>query len=333
MAKPTWNAGDQNAVLTTYTQNYLSRTLMNQDFESHPILDDLRSAKATYDGGVNMVLPILDGYTPNGGPITRGGTVTPTFTDHATAARYAPVFYEETLYIDWTDEVQAMGAGATLKFATDAVDAGLLRIQEKLATDLCAASTATNGINSLLALIDSTGSIGGINPATGGQEFWAAHEDSSVGSFTTNGAAALRTAFLATGKYKMLGRVNKIYASVTAYKAYQASGISLSTINYAPTGAAGRTTDIGTGMLNYEGIPVVYESHLDALEGSLSGVMLGVNTKAIKLAEKPNAQFTLGPWVDMLPGGLLGRAAVLKWAGNCVMQARSPNFKLAGITA
>ncbi len=332
MAKPTYGPVDLNAVITAHTQEYLSRKLENQSFTVHPILDDLRASKKVYNGGVNVVVPILDGYTPVGGAFTRGSTIDLTHVDHATQARYAPVYYYEPVVLDFTDEAQAGGAGAMFDYVESAVDAGLMRIQEKVVTDLCAASTATNGIGSLLAYIDSTGAIGGLNPATAGQTFWAAHENSSVGSFGTLGAAALRNALLAVGKYKMLGRPTKIYCSTTAYQEYQKSGLSLSVVQWPNSSGSGRTTDIGTGTLNYEGIPVVYEPHLDALEGSLNGVMLGINTRGIGLAEKAQA-FSVDPWRDLLPGGRMARATTLKWCGNTWMGARSCNFKLAGITA
>ncbi len=332
MAKPTWNAGDLNAVLTSYTQSYLNRKIVNQSFTTHPLLDDLRGSKKSYDGGTQIVLPVLDGYTPAGGTVTRGATITLTHTDAITRAQYAPVWYYEPVILDWTDETQAVGAGATLSYVEANLDAGLMRLQEKIATDVCAASTATTGIGSLLVYIDSTGSVGGINPATAGQTWWAAYENSSVGSFAANGAGVMRDALLGVSKYKMLGRPDRIYASVTAYKEYQKSGLSLAQINFQSSSAGGRTTDIGTGTLNYEGIPVVYEPHLDALEATLGGVMLGVHPKGVLLSEKA-AAFEASPWVDLTPGGRLARACTLKWCGNDVMQARSPNFKLAGITA
>ncbi len=61
MAKPTYGAVDLNAVLTAHTHEYLNRKIQNQSFETHPILDDLRSNGKKYDGGVNIVVPVLDG--------------------------------------------------------------------------------------------------------------------------------------------------------------------------------------------------------------------------------------------------------------------------------
>lgn len=332
MAKPTYGAVDLNAVLTAHTHEYLNRKILNQNFESHPILDDLRSNKVTYDGGANVVLPVLDGYTPVGGTVTRGSTITLTHVDHITQARYAPVWYQEPVILDWTDEVQAGGAGAMLNYVESALDAGLMRLQEKITTDICASSTATNGVGALATYIDATGSVGGINPATAGQTWWAATETNSIGSFASAGPDAMRAALLAVGKYKMLGRPSKIYASVTAIKEYSKSGLSQLYVNAPATSAKGRVSDIGTGTLNYEGIPLVYEPHLDDLEGSLNGVMFGVNFQALKLAELPGV-FRADPWVNLLPGGRLARGTVLKWCGQLVMQARSPLFKLTGITA
>lgn len=328
MAKPTYGAVDLNAVLTAHTHEYINRKVANQSFTTHPILDDLRKNGKKYDGGVNIVAPVLDGYTPVGGTVTRGSTITLTHVDHITQARYSPVWYQEPVILDWTDETQAGGAGAMLNYVESALDAGLMRLQEKIVTDLCASTTATNGVGSLLDYIDSTGAIGGINPATTGQSWWAAYENSSVGSFASGGADVMRDALLGTAKYKMLGRPNKIYADETFIKAYMASGLSIATVQYSASSANGRVTDIGTGTLNYEGIPVVYEPHLD----TAGGIALGINFGALWLAELPGV-FRADPWVNLLPGGRLARGTVLKWCGQLVMQARSPNFKLDGVTA
>lgn len=335
MGKPTRSAAELNAVLTSYAEAYLNRKLTNQGFTVHPVLDHLLDTKAYVPGGNEIIVPILDGYTPAGDSFGRGSDIDYSYTDHATQARYNWAFVREPVTIDYVDEQKATGDGAMLRFVEDALDAAYLRMQEQLAGFLCAASTGTApdgsaDLASLLPLIDSTGAIGGLNPATAGQTFWAAYENSSVGSFASGGPAALRTAWRTVSKYKMLGQPTRIFASATAIDAYEVSGLALQT---QMRGDAATTADIGVTGLNYRGVPIVYEPHLDALEGSLNGVMLGVNDQAVKLVVKPGEALKVMPFFDARPAGKMARCADIVFCGQTICVARAPLFKLAGITA
>lgn len=199
MAKPTRSAAELNARLTSYAENYLSHVLTNQSFTVHPLTDHLMANAWDYDGGNEIIVPILDGYTPTGGWHSRGGQVNLQFVDHATQARYTPKFLYETITLDWTDEQITKGEGAALRFVEDAINSAVLRIWEALSLTICDSSTGGNALagttgtplTCIAEIIDSTGAIGGVNPATTGQTFWASYEKNSAGSFTSNGLSLI----------------------------------------------------------------------------------------------------------------------------------------------
>lgn len=334
MGKPTRSAAELNARLTSYAENYLSNVLTNQSFTMHPLVDHLMSNSWDYDGGNEMIVPILDGYTPTGGWHSRGGNVNLQFVDHATQARYSPKFLYESIVLDWTDEQITKGGGAALRFVEDAINAAVSRIWEGLALALCDSATGTNiatygpgstgtAVTAVRDVIDATGAIGGINPATSGQSFWAAYEKNSVGSFNSNGAGELRTGWLSVTKYKTLGNPTAFFMSKTAYKAYQASGLSLATVMRTPGG--NMAVDIGTGALTYNGVPVYYEPHLDSYidTSTNTGIILAVNNKGLRLAVDPSDKMKIDPFVNLLPGGRLGRGTVITLTTELICQARS----------
>lgn len=334
MALPTRSAAELNARLTSYSENYLNRVVLNQSFTVSPLTDHLMENKWDYDGGNEIVVPIRDGYTPAGDWFERGGTVNVAHVNAITQARYTPKFLEEPLFIDWTDEQIASGGGATLQFVEETINGAVDRIYEKLALSIVASSTTSPAMTTLLEIIDSTGAIGGLNPATSGQEFWASYEKASVGSFASNGPPEMRKALLAVTKYKGLGRPTAIFMSTTAYRAYQASNLSLANYFRAP-GTKTLGSDLGTGVLTYEGIPVYYEPHLDTTidTSTNTGIILFVNNKGVRLAVKPGSSMTMRPWVDMLPAGRVGRGTILTMTTQLVAQARSPLAKLTDVSA
>lgn len=336
MALPTRSAAALTDYLTTYSENYLNTTPLNQAFTITPILDYMLGDAKEADGGNELILPVLDGYTPAGDSYGIGSTLNLTHTNHMTQARYQFAQVYEPAYIDDVLWDRARGAGAKMDYVNGQLDRAKLAIAETVATQLCSSTTGTapdgsSDITSMLDVIDSTGAIGGINPATAGQTWWAASETNSLGSFAANGPGAMRTTYNAVTKYKMLGAPNVIFCSDTAYKAYENSGLGLTTL--MATGGKQGSADIGIPTLTYKGIPLVYDPHLDALEGSLNGVMLWVNTKGLKLVPRAGKTWKVKPWTDLLPTGRMAIGTVVTFVGQLCAQARSPLAKITGITA
>lgn len=336
MTLPTRSAASLTDFLTAYSENYLNTTPLNQSFTITPLLDHLLGAAQEADGGNEIVLPVMDGYTPNGDSYGVGSTLNITHTNAFTQARYQFAQVYESAYIDKVLWDRARGSGAKIDYVRGQLDRARLAVAETVATQLCAASTGTaddgsTDITALVSIVDSAGAIGGLNPATAGQAFWAATETNSIGSFTTNGLDYMRDTYNAVTKYKMLGKPTAIFCSDTAYQAAEEAGQGF--LTFAPTTGALSSADLGIPTISYKGIPLIYEPHLDALEATLNGVMLWVNRKGIFLAPRSGRTFEVDPWVNMLPNGQRAMGTVITLMAQLVAQNRSGNAKGTGITA
>jgi hypothetical protein len=336
MTLPTRSAASLTDFLTSFSENYLNSTPLNQNFTNTPMLDHLLAGAQEADGGNELVLPVLDGYTPNGDSYGVGSTLNIVHTNAYTQARYQFKQVYESGYIDDVLWDRARGSGAKIDYVRGQLDRARLAIAETVAAQLCASSTGSapdgsTDITSALDIIDSTGAIGGLNPATAGQTWWAATENSSVGSFTTNGLDVMRETFNGTTKYKMLGKPSAIFCSDTAYQAAEEAGQGF--LTFAPNSGKLESADLGIVSLYYKGIPLVYEPHLDALEAASGGIMLWVNNKALKFIPRAGKSFVVDPWFSMAPEGKKAKATWITFVGELCAQARSPLAKLAGITA
>lgn len=328
MAKATLTAWELNEKVTSYTQEYLTNKLVNQAFTVSPLFDAMLNKGRDVGGANEIVVPVKDAYTPVGGWFVRGGTISTTHVDPFTNARYTWSFKQEPAYLDYTDEEICEGDGASLRYVEESLDNVMERFYEGLATDLCGLTTPTNGFACLDSIIDSTGTVGGLS--TTNLANWKSTETNSIGG---SGAFvnSLRSAFRETSKYKGLGTVDIIACSKTAYEEYEKSGLNLTTM--MNTGGVQGTVDLGIKNLQYKGVPVVYEPHLDANEATVNGYMLGINTRWLKVCKKPNDPMKFGGWVDMLPANKAARAGLCKGAFATVAYARSCHFKMTGITA
>jgi hypothetical protein len=338
MGLPTRSAASLTDYLTSYSENYLNTTPLNQAWTNTVVLDRLLGAAQEADGGNELVLPVMDGYTPAGSSYGAGSTLNIVHVNHVTQARYQFKQVYEPAYLDDVLMDKATGAGAKLRYVEGQLDRSKMAISESVALQLCAPTTgvALDGspnITALLDIVKATGLIGGMNPSIAGQQFWQSFSNLAVGSFLTNGPGVMRTAYNAVTKYKLLGAPNVIFCSDVAYKAFETSGMALQTVFNTSGTPPGADLGIKPGGLHYKGIPLEYDPHLDQLEATLNGVMIWVNTKGVFLAPRAGKTFKVDPWVNMLPSGRKALGTVVTFVGELVCQARSPNAILAGITA
>ena len=72
MALPNRSALEQNDILTTYAEEWLSKQALNQAWQIHPILDYLLDTKVNLGGGKEILVPMKDGYSAAGDSFDRG---------------------------------------------------------------------------------------------------------------------------------------------------------------------------------------------------------------------------------------------------------------------
>jgi hypothetical protein len=324
VAKPTLTAYELNTVYAAYSKEYVSKEIHNQFYKVHPVLDFLRKKGKSMPGGRTWRVNVQDGLTPLGDPFLRNSVATYTAADPVTVAVYEMVQYREPVVLYDVDLAQATGPGAVFSYMQEQIDGAAERLRLNLVTDLMATSTATNGVTALAVAIDATGSLGGINPATAGQDWWASQENSS-GSFATQGLDDMRTTWDEVTQYKRCGEPELITGDSTFIKALEEASVGHFDI-VSSTGAINKA-DLGIARLFYKGAPCVRDPN------HTSGVVYFLNSYGIQLAERSGKALEIGEWVDGRPGGVFGKINDIFWYGQLVVKSRACLGKMTGVTA
>lgn len=324
MAKPTLTAYELNTVYAAYSKEYVDKEVKNQFYTVHPSLDFLRKKKKSMPGGRTWRVNVQDGLEPLGDPFLRNSVASYTAADPVTVAVYEMVQYREPIVLYDVDLAQAEGPGAVFSYMQEQIDGASERLQRNLATDVMASSTATNGVTSLNVAVDSTGSLGGINPATAGQTWWASQENAS-GSFATQGLDDMRTTWDEVTQFKRCGEPDIIIGDSTFIKALEEAAVGHFDI-VSSTGAINKA-DLGIARQFYKGTPCVRDPYCT------SGVVYFLNSYGIQLCERSGKALEIGEWVDGRPGGIFGKINDLFWYGQLVVKSRACLGKMTGVTA
>jgi hypothetical protein len=199
-------------------------------------------------------------------------------------------------------------------------------------TNITGSQTAADATNDFLGLADyiaSTGAVGGINPATAGNEFWASYQASLSGVAETELRARMTTAYNTAGNGKE--RPDALFTDQTSFELFESQ--LTPNLRYEDT----KSANLGFQNLTFKGVPLYWDTAAPA------GVMYGVTSKYIGLVGHKDRWFTqskftespvssahatsgAGAWVD-------ARYAVITAAGNLTCRNRQRHFKLTGINA
>lgn len=319
MAKPTLTAYELNTTYSAYPQEYVNKKIHNQFYNENVLLNFLRKGKRTMPGGFDWHVLVQDGLTAVGDWFVRATTITYTATDPVTKAIYSPVYLREPVVLYEVDLVRAQGAGAVFSYIEAQIDSAKARLQRKLTTALFATSNETNGVTSIAVAIDSTGALGGLNPATAGQDWWASQETAS-GSFATRGLDDMRDMWLDCTKFDGAGSPELILGDDTFVAAYEEAGVG-------HFDTSDRNVNLGMSGLRYKTAAVDRDTRCT------TGVVYFLNSKCIQLAEVDGKGLALKEWVDGRPAGVMGMINDLVWYGQTCVFSRAPLGKLTGVTA
>jgi hypothetical protein len=168
--------------------------------------------------------------------------------------------------------------------------------------------------NGLGNIIESGNTVGGINSATAGNEFWRSYEENTAGALTL---AQMNTAYNSVSK----GNDNPdlILATQTLYEKYE----SLLTPNLRYTDT--KTADAGFQNLLFKGAPVMFDTAAPA------GNMFFVNSKYLTLVGHSDKWFAQTDFVR--PENMDARYALIMCYGNLTVRNRARQGKLTAKTA
>jgi hypothetical protein len=168
--------------------------------------------------------------------------------------------------------------------------------------------------NGLGNLVEASGTVGGINRGTAGNEFWNSYEQNTAGALTL---AQMATAYntVSVGN----DHPDMVLTTQTLFERYEA--LLQPQLRYTDT----KTADSGFQNLLFKSAPVVYDVHAPA------GTMFFINSKYISLVGHSDKWFANTPFVR--PENMDARYALIMCYGNLTVRNRAKQGKLTAKTA
>ena len=290
MALPDHTPATWDDILSTTFHNYRDK-LTDNIFSSRPLLNYYMSngRVRTVSGGISIVEPLM--YAEGDfKAVTEWQQIDVVPKVTATAAQYNWKQLIATIAISGLEEAQNNGKEAIVNL----LEAKIMQAEETLKSNLnkmlfgtYGGGDAANGFTSLKALVDSTGTVGGINSAV---ETWWAATETAVGATDAAGLeAAMRTAYNATSDAGS-DRVDALFTDETVFEFYEST--LTPQVRYTDVEKA----NLGFQNLMFKGVPLFWDFDCD------TGEMYGLNSKYIGLAIHSDRNFKQSPFT----GGLVG---------------------------
>ena len=321
-------AGNTNfdQILSTTLQNYAPK-LVDNIFNRVPLFFWLNSKgrKKPASGGERLVEPLM--YETNSTAAAYSGyeTIDVTPQNGLTAAEYLWKQAATSISISGRQERQNAGSKEKiidlLQSKVTQAERSLKTILDEQAFSTSRGASESEGLDGLQALVDvapTTGSVGNINRATAGNEFWRNNSTTSVGSFASGGLDAMRTLYNTCSDqgqdFPDLG--------LTTQSVFEFYEKALQTQQrFSNTTAA----DGGFQNLTFKGMTLMWDSNCP------SGYMYMLNSDYLKLRVHPAADFKTTPFIK--PANQDAKVAQILYMGNLTMDQARRQGVLSGITA
>jgi len=312
-------AGNANfdELLSTTLANYRDQ-LTDNVFNARPLTNFLMEGGRIrmLDGGTKIVEPLIYGTNSTVGSYSGYDTISLTAQTGISAAEYDWKQYAASIAISGIEEAKNNGEAAIINLLEAKVMQAEESIKEGFTTMFFGDGTGNSGKDwlGLVAIVDSTGAVGGINPADAGNSFWASYEEGTAG--------ALTLADMATA-YNTVSRGNDhpdmIVTTQTLFEKYES--LLQPQLRYTDT----KTADSGFQNLLFKAAPVVYD------DACTSGTVYFLNSKYLTLVGHSGKWFSQTDFVR--PENLDARYAIIMCYGNLTCRNRERQGKLTGRTA
>ena len=325
---------DWDAVLSTTMHNY-RKTLTDNIFRGRPLLNYMMSKGRvrTVNGGVSIVEPII--YAEGeAGSYSEWQQLTITPQEGISAAQFPWRQLYATIAISGLEEAQNNGKEQAINLLEAKVMQAEETLKNRLSKQLYGTQPApdpTKDFLSLDAVIDSTGAIGGINPADAGNSWWAAVE-AAVGSVDATGLEAAMSNAYHLASDSGSDRVDAIFTGQGVYEFYEST--LTPQVRYTDT----KSANLGFMNLLFKQTPVYWDFDCP------TGVMYGINSKYVGLVIHSQRNFSQTPFSKGLSENIASghatsgvattvdaRYSIITTYGNLTTRQRRRHFKLTGI--
>ena len=306
-----------DALLSTTLENYRAQMTDNV-FTARPLTYFLtdKGRIRMIDGGTKIVEPLIYGQNTTVGSYSGYDTIALTAQTGITAAEYEWKQYAASIAISGIEEAKNNGDAAILNLLEAKVMQAEESMREGFNTMFYGDGTGNSGKNwnGLGNLVEASGTVGGINRATAGNEYWRSYEE--------NTAAVLSLAQMATA-YNSVSVGNDhpdmVLTTQTLFEKYE----SLLQPQLRYTDA--KTADAGFQNLLFKAAPVTFDV------GCTAGVMYFLNSKYLTLVGHSGKWFSQTEFVR--PENLDARYALIMCYGNLTVRNAKKQGKLTAKTA
>ena len=222
----------------------------------------------TESGGTKIVEQLIYGQNSTVASYSGYETLSLTPQDGISAAEYDWKQYGASIAISGIEEAKNNGEHAIINL----LEAKIMQAEESMREGFnqmfFADGTGNSGKNwnGLGNLVESGNTVGGINSATAGNEYWRSYEENTAGALTL---LQMATAYNSTSVGN--DHPDVILTTQTLFEKYES--LLQPQLRYTDT----KTADAGFQNLLFKSAPIMYDTHCTA------GVMYFLNSKYIKL--------------------------------------------------
>ena len=306
-----------DALLSTTLANYRDQ-LTDNVFTARPLTYFLQDKGRIrmLNGGTKIVEPLIYGQNSTVASYSGYDSLSLAPQSGITAAEYDWKQYAASISISGIEEAKNNGEQEIINL----LEAKIMQAEESLREGFnqmfFADGTGNSGKdwNGLGNIVEASGTVGGINRATSGNEYWRSYEE--------NTATALTLAQMATA-YNTVSVGNDhpdmILTTQTLFEKYEA--LLVPNLRYTDT----KTADAGFQNLLYKAAPVVYDVHCTA------GVVYFLNSKYLTLVGHSGKWFAQTAFVS--PEDVDARYALIMCYGNLTCRNAKKQGKLTAKTA
>jgi hypothetical protein len=306
-----------DALLSTTLANYRDQ-LTDNIFTARPLtyfLQD-KGRMRMLNGGTKIVEPLIYGTNATVGSYSGYDSIALTAQAGITAAEYDWKQYAASIAISGIEEAKNNGEQEIINL----LEAKIMQAEESMREGFNQMFFADGSGNSgkdwngLGNLVEASGTVGGINRATAGNEYWRSYEENTATALTL---AQMSTAYNSVSVGN--DHPDMVLTSQTLFEKYEA--LLQPQLRYTDT----KTADAGFQNLLFKAAPVVYDEHCTA------GVVYFLNSKYLTLVGHSGKWFEQTAFVR--PEDLDARYALIMCYGNLTCRNAAKQGKLTAKTA
>ena len=306
-----------DALLSTTLANYRSQ-LTDNVFTARPLTYTLmdKGRIRMLNGGTKIVEPLIYGESTTVKSYSDYDSISLTPQTGISAAEYDWKQYAASISISGIEEAKNNGEQEIINL----LEAKIMQAEESMREGfnrMFFSTGAGNGgkdWNGLGNLVDSSGTVGGIDSAGTGNSFWQSYEQDTATALTL---AQMATAYNTTSVGN--DHPDVILSSQLLFEKYES--LLQPQLRYTDT----KTADAGFQNLLFKAAPIMYDVHCDP------NTMFFLNTKYITLVGHSSKWFQQTEFIR--PEDLDARYALIMCYGNLTIRNRKKQGKLTNKTA